>query len=107
MTRQFFKSGLAAVLLWAVAGQSQAQAPSDGLPEAPGKAVVVAGCSTCHSVTEVMTKRRTADEWDEVVGKMIDRGANLTDDQQDKIIAYLAANFGPAPPAAAAAAPAK
>lgn len=99
---------LAAAFLFAAGLPAFAQAPSDGLPEAPAKAVILRACSSCHQPTVVVAKSHTAEEWDEVVGKMIGLGAELTDAEQEQIISYLAQNFGPkasgpsAPPPAAA-----
>jgi hypothetical protein len=87
------------------AGVARAQSPNDILPEAPAKAVVVRACTTCHQAAQVVVRRHTQAEWDELVGKMIDRGARLTDDEQDQVIAYLAKYFGPTPTRGPAAAP--
>lgn len=70
-------------------------APNDALPEAPGKAVVVRACTSCHQAPMVVAKRRTADQWDEVIGKMIDRGARMTEAEQDQVYDYLVRYFGP------------
>ena len=76
--------------------------PNDVLPEAPAKAVVVRACSSCHQPAVIVAKPHTGAEWDELVGKMIDRGAQLTDAEQDQVIAYLTKFFAP-PPAVAPA----
>lgn len=80
--------------LWSTAALA---APNDVLPDGPGKPLVVRACTTCHQAPMVVAKRRTADQWDEVLGKMIDRGARLTDAEQDQVYDYLVRNFGPAP----------
>src|SRR5438128_4779342 len=66
-----------------------AEGPDDILPEAPAKALVVKGCTACHQAAVVVAKRRTAEDWDAMVGKMVDRGAPLTEDQQDQVYEYL------------------
>lgn len=71
-------------------------APNDVLPESPAKAVVVRACTSCHQAPMVVAKRRTADQWDEVIGKMIDRGARMTEAEQDQVYDYLVRYFGPA-----------
>lgn len=70
------------------------------LPEAPAKAVVVRACTSCHQSAVLVAKPHTADEWDEIIGKMVDRGAQLTDAEEDQVLAYLAKNFGPTAAAA-------
>ena len=89
---------LTAALLLVVAAPASAQDPNGVLPEAPAKAVILRACTGCHQPTVIVAKSHTADEWDEIVGKMIGRGAELTDAEQDQIIAYLAKNFAPQAP---------
>src|SRR5581483_5764205 len=86
---------LPAAFLFAAGVPALTQAPSDGLPEAPAKAVILRACSSCHQPTVVVSKPHTAEEWDEIVDKMIGLGAELTDAEQEQIISYLALNFGP------------
>lgn len=97
---------VSAAVLLAWANPVSAQDPNDLLPEAPAKAVILRACTSCHQPTVIVAKPHTADEWDEIVGKMIGRGAELTDAEQDQVIGYLAKNFGPKAPAAPASTPA-
>jgi hypothetical protein len=87
---------LLAALACAAALPALAAGPTDVLPAAPAKAVIVSACTMCHQAAFIVAKRRTAGQWDEVVGKMVDRGAPVDDAQQDAIVAYLAKYFGPA-----------
>jgi mono/diheme cytochrome c family protein len=74
------------------------------LPPGPGRDVLLRNCSTCHTALNVTTERHDAAGWDQVIGTMIDRGAKVSDADQDAIQAYLAKNFGaPAKPGANAA----
>ena len=82
-----------------LAQQPPAQPPTDGLPDGPGKDVVVRVCTSCHEASQFTQKRRTSEGWDDVIGKMIDQGAELTGPEQEAVHAYLLKNFGP-PPAA-------
>jgi hypothetical protein len=88
------------VILFAAALPASAEGPDDILPEAPAKALVVRACTACHQAPMVVAKRRTAEEWDEMIGKMVDRGAALTDAEQDQVYDYLVKYFGPETPAA-------
>ena len=65
----------------------------------PGPALVVINerCSTCHSTASVFNQRRSADDWAATVQLMVDRGADLTPDDMNMVIGYLATNFGPEP----------
>jgi competence ComEA-like helix-hairpin-helix protein len=81
----------------AASGQSvPAKSDADRLPDGPGKALVVKTCLTCHSVTTTISKQgSTEEEWANVVGQMIGKGAVLSDDEADQVIDYLTAHFGP------------
>lgn len=74
-----------------------AAGPNDVLPDAPAKALVIRACTNCHQAPQIVAKRHTADEWDALMGKMIDRGARLTDDEADQVYGYLVRYFGPTP----------
>ncbi len=65
------------------------------LPDGPGKEVVLKKCTSCHSIRNVISSRRTADDWAQEVSKMIGRGATISDDEADTIVNYLADHFGP------------
>lgn len=91
----------------AIAGAAYSQDHADQLPEAPAKATVVATCTACHDATEITTRKMTTNQWDTIVGKMIDLGASVSDKDRPLIVAYLGQNFAPdSKPAAPPAAPA-
>jgi hypothetical protein len=84
---------------------SAAATPSDGMPEGPGKAETVAACSGCHGVGQIIGEHRSAEDWATTVTAMINNGAPVADADFDKVVNYLATNFGtgaaPAAPAPA------
>jgi competence protein ComEA len=88
---------LVAVFLAAGLGSAPAQTtPSAAaMPDGAGKAIVQRACSACHAVTVVTSKHASQKEWDQVVNQMVSRGADLTDDEIDTVIEYLAKNYGP------------
>jgi competence ComEA-like helix-hairpin-helix protein len=73
------------------------KADSETLPDAPGKAVIIRGCLPCHNVKVTTAKRSTgsAEEWTQVVDKMISQGADLSDDDIDLVVKYLTTYYGP------------
>ena len=80
---------------------------ASSLPDGPGKDLVVKNCLACHSVKTTTSKRGSEDDWAQTVSTMIGKGANLTDDQAEQVVEYMAKHFGPtdtkpsdAPPAA-------
>ena len=91
----------ALALCLGAAGSGLAADPNEVLPDGPGKDVVVHVCTGCHEASQLTYKRRSSEDWDYMIGKMIDGGAELTAQEQDTVHAYLVKNFGP--PAAAAA----
>lgn len=90
-------SGVVARAALTAGGSVQTQAP-DPLPEGAAKPIVQRACTTCHTVKMITNKRATQEEWAKTVDDMTNRGAQLSDDEIDKVIDYLAANFKPVDP---------
>jgi cytochrome c5 len=65
------------------------------LPEGDGKAIATENCQACHRLTNLTKAHKDLDDWKETVQTMIDRGANVSPDQVDTLVQYLAKNFGP------------
>jgi hypothetical protein len=91
--------GLLVSGLLAAAGAALSDDHAELLPDDPAKPAVVATCTACHDATEITTRRMSADRWDMIVSKMIDLGAEVSDPDRPRIVAYLAKNFSPKPPA--------
>jgi competence protein ComEA len=64
------------------------------LPEGPGKAEVLKICRDCHDLDTITIENRTKDGWKKTVAKMVDRGAEGTDEQFEAVVNYLTKNFG-------------
>ena len=84
------RSVSAFVIFSAAASAQKAQ-----LPDGAGKDVVLRVCSACHAPDMVTSKGNTRDGWTQVVGEMISRGAQGSDDDYGTIVDYLTANFPP------------
>ncbi len=52
-------------------------------------------CSACHAPEMVLGKGNTRDGWTQLVGEMISRGAQGSDDDFATVVDYLTANFPP------------
>ena len=63
------------------------------LPDGPGKAEVQKICGGCHAPEIVLGHRDTKEGWAVIVSNMVDKGANGTDAEFNKIIDYLAEHF--------------
>lgn len=104
MLRFIAASAVVALPLWFAAGQTQppnaanTTAAGKTLPDGPGKQLVLKNCQSCHSLERVTSKRGNADDWAQTVSQMIGRGANLSDDDADTVVQYLADHFGPSAP---------
>ncbi|MES2291909.1 MAG: cytochrome c [Pseudomonadota bacterium] len=66
------------------------------LPEGQGKAVVQTACGQCHGIDVIVGQSRSRGEWGEVISRMVGNGAQLSDDDYNLAIEYLATHLGPA-----------
>jgi competence protein ComEA len=69
---------------------SSAPAPADDKNAATYTRV----CSTCHDAQRILSNRRTKDQWGEVIDKMVERGAQGTDEDFAAVQDYLVSHFG-------------
>ncbi len=73
---------------------AQPPAKDADIPAGPGKEIVTKRCGGCHGLDAITAESRTERDWRKKVDKMIDRGAEVTDEEYQPIIKYLVANFG-------------
>lgn len=66
---------------------------AEGAP-AGSKEAFLKVCATCHRPEVASAGRRTRSQWEEVVEKMISKGAKGTDDEFLLILDYLVAEHG-------------
>jgi cytochrome c5 len=71
-----------------------ASAARQDLPDGAGKDVVVKLCSGCHDLTFTVSTRETEEGWTRIVNDMRSKGADGTEEDFAKIIAYLTAHMG-------------
>jgi len=69
-------------------------ASAQDLPEGKGKDVVDQICSSCHGPDLITSRRATKEEWNDIVGDMISRGASATAEQIQTIKDYLTKYLG-------------
>ena len=72
--------------------------PKTQLPDGPGKDTFVKVCGSCHSTDNVIGKGYSEDGWAQVVSTMVNNGAQISDEQFDTIVKYLATSFPPIVP---------
>jgi hypothetical protein len=68
------------------------QAPSEP-PAGPGLELIQRSCISCHDIYMITTKRKTPQQWAEVMDLMAARGAEVTPEEMQVIEQYLARNF--------------
>lgn len=74
-------------------GANLPQFASVSLPDGQGKEVIDGGCALCHSLDRIAAAKRSPQDWQDVVNKMVFLGAPLSADQAKAAVAYLDANF--------------
>ena len=76
--------------------QHQGMEADTTLPEGEGKKEVAASCGQCHGLNVVTSQRKTREQWQQTVNKMITQyHANLEPNLSDRIVSYLSRNLGP------------
>lgn len=117
--RHFFRKNAAAgfllcaaLLVAATSSHSQSNSPqtppassasntsssaANDWPDGAGKDVFLRACSNCHGPDNVIGRNLNVDQWTDVINRMIQYGAQGSDDDFSGILDYLTTNFGPAP----------
>ena len=79
----------------AAAGWSAAApAPSEDLPDGPGRQTTSARCLTCHGAGLIREQRLSRAGWVREVDKMIGWGVSLSATEKDEVVNYVSARFG-------------
>ncbi len=78
---------LVASLLSACDGPQQEEKPVSSTAE--GKALVEERCAKCHDLGRVERAKKTEEEWKATVERMVGKGAQLNQSEQELVIKYL------------------
>jgi len=84
-----FVSLFASVPLWADPATSEP-------PAGEGLELIQRSCISCHDIYMITTKRKTPQQWAEVMDLMAARGAEVTPEEMQIIEEYLSQNFSTA-----------
>jgi competence protein ComEA len=87
---------LATGFLW-IAGFVSIATAQTQFPDGPGRDTFIKICSNCHAPDNVIGKGQNADDWTATLNKMIQNGAQGSDDEFGAILDYLTTNFPPPP----------
>jgi len=74
-------------------GMLSAQAKTAELPDGKGKDLILRACVGCHKAEELTAYRFTKNEYQTIVYRMGDRGAQATRAELDIIAAYMFEHF--------------
>lgn len=69
------------------------------LPPGVGRDELIQDCSGCHLLTVVSSQHKSESDWTDIVVDMRNRGATGSDEDMEKVVEYLAKNFGANDPA--------
>jgi competence protein ComEA len=83
------------VLLAALPLLALIPAGAQGLPDGPNRELYENTCGGCHGADIVIGSNQSKESWSDTVDAMRSRGATGTEDDFQKIIAYLGKYFGP------------
>jgi competence ComEA-like helix-hairpin-helix protein len=98
--RSFLTSVLGALLIFTIlatasAAQPGAQQQSAGNPaDDPAHELFIQTCNRCHDAARITALRRTKTEWEEVINKMIERGATGSEEDFQTVFGYLRRHYG-------------
>jgi competence ComEA-like helix-hairpin-helix protein len=86
---------LVASTLFAAAPVSQAPAqPAPAVADDPAVGVFTETCGKCHDAARIVAMRRTSAEWEDIIKKMIEKGAPGTEKDFETVYDYLLRHYG-------------
>lgn len=68
-------------------------AAASGMPEGPGKQIILRECTTCHLPDHFTKYRHSNDEWQAIVIRMAPRTRSITKEEIETVQKYLTTNF--------------
>ncbi|HEY2990719.1 MAG TPA: hypothetical protein VGL11_23590 [Candidatus Binatia bacterium] len=95
----FYRALLAAIfftalLTFMLRGEAAAE-QSEGLPEGPGRDLLMSKCFQCHSEGMWKDQRQDRRGWEGALYRMVGRGALWTEDEINAMASYLSTALGP------------
>jgi competence protein ComEA len=98
--RPAFALSVAAAMLFssiALASSVQQSTPKETpskMPDDPDTPLFVTLCHDCHDATNIVSRRRTMAEWEEIIIKMIEKGLKAEDKDLETVFAYVSRHYG-------------
>ena len=72
---------------------TEAPATEEAPPTPDGKTLLQERCTRCHDLGRVERARKTEEEWKATVERMVGKGAQLSQADQELVIRYLAETY--------------
>jgi hypothetical protein len=66
---------------------------ADALPAGTGRDQFIRSCAVCHPIERVLTERRSVEQWDAMIARMVALGAQASEEDQQRIFEYLVQHF--------------
>ena len=86
---------LLSTLVAASSPQQSVPKESQGkLPDDPDTPLFVTLCHDCHDAANILARRRTMAEWEDVITKMIEKGLKAEDRDLETVFAYVSRHYG-------------
>jgi uncharacterized Fe-S center protein len=83
------------MVLIAACGGGTSSSGDDMEVSVDGATLLEERCTQCHGLERVTSVNKTEAEWQATVENMIERGAELNDQETEVLVAYLAETYGP------------
>ena len=80
---------MTAILALAAAAPDPTKVSLEVLPAGRDRNLVIQACAVCHPIELVVAKRRTDEDWEKQMARMVGFGAKATEAEQDRILDYL------------------
>jgi cytochrome c5 len=75
--------------------QEEEEEPAAQPPAGDGAALLEERCTACHGLDRTTSARKTREDWEKTVVRMVSKGAQLSEDEQAILIDYLTQTYGP------------
>jgi competence ComEA-like helix-hairpin-helix protein len=72
----------------------QQQQAGSSVTDDPANELFVQMCNRCHDAARITALRRTKTEWEEIINKMIERGATGSEDDFQTVFGFLRRHYG-------------
>ncbi len=74
--------------------EPSARAETSDTQVASGAVLLEQRCTACHGLARVESTKKDRSEWERTVVRMVNKGAQLSEEEQEILIIYLTENYG-------------